>query len=72
MAMEGHNLIDKLATLTGLPEEAINNELITLVESYGIRPEALTISDVRNILADYLQDVLLNAKREISENFSES
>lgn len=65
--MEGHNLIDKLAALTGLPEEAINSELVGLVESYGIRPEALTLNDVRMILADYLQDILLSTKQEIEQ-----
>lgn len=69
--MEGHKLIEKLALLTGLPSEAISRELVGLVESYGIRPEALTMNDVRNILADYLQDVLLSAKRELAENFND-
>ncbi len=66
MTMEGHNLINKLSVLTGLPEDAVNKELVGLVESYGIRPEELTMSDVRNILADYLQDVLLDAKKELA------
>ena len=71
MTMEGHKLIEKLATLTGLPKDAVNHELVQLVESYGIRPEALTLNDVRAILAEYLQDVLLNAKKELAENFND-
>lgn len=69
--MEGHKLIEKLALLTGLPNEAVNSELVSLVESYGIRPEALTVNDVRSILADYLQDILLSAKRELTESFGD-
>ena len=69
--MEGRKLLDQLATLTGLPGESVNLELLKIVEKNGKDPDTLTVEDVRSILADYLQDVLLEAKHEYSMNFTE-
>lgn len=66
MAMEGHKLMQTLAELTGLPGESVNRELAKLVEAHGATPETLTMDDVREILASYLQDILLDAKRELA------
>ena len=70
--MSGKTLLDQLATLTGLPGDSVNKELLTIVESYGLNPDTLTLQDVRALLADYLQDVLLEAKHEYSQNFDEA
>lgn len=69
--MAGEKLIENLATLTGLPFESVNNELIKLVESYGKNPSAITLEETRAILAEYLQDVLTSAKFEYDKNFTE-
>ncbi len=69
--MGGRRLLENLALLTGLPFEAINRELIKIVTESGKSPDEVTIEDTRAILANYLQDVLLDAKREFSENFAE-
>ena len=69
--MDGRKLLDQLATLTGLPGDSVNLELLKIVEKNGKNPDTLTIQDVRAILADYLQDVLLDAKHEYTANFIE-
>lgn len=69
--MGGRKLLDQLATLTGLPGTSVNKELLKIIEQNGKDPDTLTLQDVRVILAEYLQDVLLEAKHEYSENFIE-
>ena len=69
--MSGRKLLDQLATLTGLPGDSVNLELLKIVEKHGKDPDTLTLQDVRVVLADYLQDVLVEAKHEYSTNFTE-
>ena len=69
--MADEKLIENLATLTGLPFESVNSELVRLVESYGKNPQAITLEETREILAEYLQDVLISAKFEFEKNFTE-
>ena len=69
--MSGRKLLDQLATLTGLPGDSVNLELLKIVEKHGKDPDTLTLQDVRVVLADYLQDVLVEAKHEYAMNFTE-
>jgi hypothetical protein len=68
-AMAGRDLIQKIVELTGLPSEAAALELINLIKKSGRDPEMVSLSDVRTILASYMQDTLLEAKRELELNF---
>ena len=47
---------------TGLPVEAVEKEVQRLISIRGLDPETLTLEDIREILAIYLQDVLSEAK----------
>lgn len=58
----GHDLLDILVVGTGLPENGVRQELLELINRNGKTPDALTMDDLREILADYLQDVLLAAR----------
>ena len=60
--MQGEELITQLSDLTGLPTEMIQNELRRLMKKAGVDPRLVTLEEVRDLLALYLQDVLLQAK----------
>lgn len=65
-ALVGKNLIDTVVSATGLPEDPIQRELNSLLAQFGKDPEHVTLEDLREIMADYLQTVLLEAKEELS------
>ena len=58
----GEALIKRVAELTELPNDPVVEELNRLIEKAGLQKETLTLDDMRNILADYLQDTLLDLK----------
>ncbi|MGZ3744321.1 MAG: hypothetical protein ACXWRE_00505 [Pseudobdellovibrionaceae bacterium] len=62
----GNTLLDLVILATGLPEEEVRQELQTLIDQHGKHAETLTTSDLREIMAEYLQDVLLAAKEQHS------
>lgn len=63
----GEALIGELTEATGLPKELVDTELGRLIDSAGKIREDVTLDDLRVILAEYVQDVLLAAK-EAYEN----
>lgn len=60
----GNALLEMVILATGLPEREIRRELQALIFKHGKTPESVTIEDLRVILADYLQDVILSSKEE--------
>ena len=68
--MSGMALIEKFSLLTGLPVEGVQKELLRILAAANIPVEELTVDQMRAILASYLQDTLLEAKRELEQNFS--
>lgn len=60
--MEGLGLLRALIEATGLPEEAVDREIQRLCAAQGIDPEEITLDNLRDVLALYLQDVLVEAK----------
>ena len=59
----GDALIKTVIDSTGLPSDTMAQELNRLIGNAGLQKESLTLDDMRNILADYLQDTLLNLKK---------
>ena len=62
----GNALLETLVLATGLPEGDIRRELQTLMHKYGKSPENITMDDLRQLMRDYVQDTLLEAKRRHS------
>jgi hypothetical protein len=62
----GEDLISQIAIATGLPPELVQGELARLLEAAGLHPNAATLEDVRAVLAEYVQDVLVDAKDRLS------
>lgn len=58
----GNKLLEMVILATGLPESEIRSELQSLLRQHGKSAESLTTEDLREIMAEYLQDVLLAAK----------
>jgi hypothetical protein len=63
----GEKLLGEITEATGLPKELVSAELVRLIEAAGLTPAETTLDDLRKILANYVQDVLLEAKQDFSE-----
>lgn len=59
---QGPSLISDIASQTGLPEDLMTKELGALVADAGLDSNVVTLDDLRRVLADYVQDILLSAK----------
>jgi len=62
--MQGLALLKVLIESTGLPPEAVERELNRVLAQGNFQKEELTLDDVREIIAAYMQDVLIEAKAE--------
>lgn len=51
----GQELIDTVLTLTGLPAEQISEEMETILASFGKDKQTLTLQELRDALAGYLE-----------------
>lgn len=60
----GEPLFDQVTDATGLPKELISKELDQLLDSAGVTRDEMTLDDLRQILAEYVQDVLLQIQNE--------
>ncbi len=69
--MTGSQLIETIVHSTDLPEEPLDRELKSLIKKAGMTPESLTLDQLRSVLADYLQEVLLDAKLDYEKALSE-
>ena len=65
--MQGKELIQMLTEATGLPPQAIEREVDRLLKARGLDPHALSLNDFREVMAAYLQEVLLESKAFFSE-----
>lgn len=57
--MNGLELIDLIISATGLPKEAVRQELARLAQEKSLTLETLQIEHLRELLASYLQETLL-------------
>jgi hypothetical protein len=66
------DILKKISENTGLPENAVTYELETLLRKAGLNKSQVTLDEIREVLADYLQDVILEAKEKHAEEFKEA
>ncbi len=64
--MRGVDLIQLIVSATGLPKDLVQAELEKIMRRSGLCAESLSIADLRKVLAEYMQDTLINAKKEYS------
>jgi hypothetical protein len=55
----GNKLFDTVVSATGLPEESCRNEFAEVLQKYGKSPENLTLEELREVIAEFLQDSLM-------------
>lgn len=60
----GKKLFDQVTEATGLPNDLVAGELRTLLRQAEIEPENMSLDDLRRVLAEYVQDILLSVKDE--------
>jgi hypothetical protein len=63
----GEELFNEVTSATGLPKDVVSDELNRLLAQSGLTKDDMTLDDLRHVLAEYVQDILLNAKHEFSE-----
>ena len=65
----GKDLLDKVVTAAGqtdLPKELVAKELHALLETAQIPVSELNLDTLRKLMASYLQDVFVEAKKEFA------
>jgi hypothetical protein len=73
VSMSGAKLIQNLISATGLPlnddtQAGMLSELQRLAKTSGKNTDNMTLDDLRDVLAEYLQEVLLSAQEEFSSD----
>lgn len=58
--MTGKELLDVLVTSSGLPKEFAETQLASLVHQSGLSVDSINIEEVRTLLTDLLQDLVLD------------
>jgi hypothetical protein len=64
--------LKQIIKLTGLPQEALERELDRLILNRGFDPDNLSPENIREILAAYMQETLLEVKQELSDEIPET
>ena len=70
--MSGTKLITEIAANTGLPEATMTKELGRLIEGAGLDTKIVSLDDLRRVLADYAQEILLSAKESVEQEMLRS
>lgn len=65
--MNGEELLNKICEATDLPPGLIKNELYELISQKGFEAQKINLEELRTLLAEYLQDVILKAKSKHSK-----
>lgn len=60
----GDALIDQIIFLTGLPYDSVKAELDFLMNKKGIASESLDMDSLRELMAEYLREVLVLVKEQ--------
>lgn len=60
----GKNLSETLIAATGLPTEPVEREFQSLLNKNGKSAEDLTLEELREVMAEYLQTVFLELNTE--------
>lgn len=58
---EGHELLETIIALTGLPKDLAKQELARILENSGRDFSALTLDDIRVAMAEYLESFQTDA-----------
>ncbi len=59
MSLQGANLIDELKEYAGLDGDLFDYQMSRILNRYSVNPENLDLDQLREVLADYLQGLIL-------------
>lgn len=59
MILQRNNLIVELRENSGLDEDFFDHQMSQILSAYAMNPETLEIDQLREVLADYLQGLIL-------------
>lgn len=64
--MDGTGLLQILIEATGLPKASLEMEMKRVLGQRGLSEDELTLEDLREVIANYLQEALLEAKDSVA------
>lgn len=67
--MDG-NPLKKVISHSGLPDEAVEPWFVAQIEARGYNPQTLSLEELREVLADILQDLILAHQDEAESSAS--
>lgn len=70
MSLKGTNLITELRDNSGLDQDFFDSQMGTLIQSYSLNPETLEIDQLREVLADYLQALILEEEAQAEAKYA--
>lgn len=63
--MDGAGLLRTIIEATGLPGDSLEKEMDRMIRERGLDPHNISLDDIREVLATYLQDALCEAKDSV-------
>lgn len=70
MSLKGTNLIAELRETSGLDEGFFDGQMGQLMQSYSLNPETLDLDQLRTVLADYLQTLILEEEAQAEAKYA--
>lgn len=65
--MKGQTIVRQIIHATQLPHDYALRKLNNIIIASGYNPETINLNELRPLLADFLQETLLEAKKNFSE-----
>lgn len=63
MELKGKGLISTLQSNSNIESSNFNYHFNEIIESYNINPNELTLDQLREVLSDYLQNMILEMEK---------
>jgi hypothetical protein len=70
MGLKGTTLISELRETSGLDEGFFDSQMGALIQNYSLNPETLELDQLREVLADYLQALILEEEAQAEAKYA--
>ena len=70
MGLKGTTLISELRETSGLDEGFFDSQMGNLIQNYSLNPETLELDQLREVLADYLQALILEEEAHAQAKYA--
>lgn len=68
MSLKGTNLLSELRENSGLDQDFFDTEMTELMRTYSLNPDTLDLDQLRAVLSDYLQTLILEESQSAHES----